>query len=63
MSSNCIAFLGITCHYIDNEWNLKDTLVDFVHLNGVHSGENLAKEFLKCIEDGFHILKKVINFI
>lgn len=54
--------MGITCHYIDNEWTLKDTLVDFVHLNGAHSGENLVKAFLKCIEDEFHILKKVINF-
>ena len=46
-STNNIAFLGITCHFVDVDWCLKETLVDFIHLSGSHSGENLAKEFLK----------------
>jgi hypothetical protein len=57
-----MAFLGITGHFIDGNWNLNEILVDFVHLSGSHSGENLAREFLKCIEDDFQILSKVNIF-
>jgi len=50
-SSNSIGFLGITCHYIDANWKLHDVLLDFIHLEGSHSGENLASVFLKCLEE------------
>ena len=59
---NAIAFLGITCHFIDNDWNLNEVLIDFIHLPGSHSGENLAKEFVYCTKDNFNILTKVRNF-
>ncbi|CAB5387804.1 unnamed protein product [Rhizophagus irregularis] len=59
-STNNIAFLGITCHFVDVDWCLKETLVDFIHLSGSHSGENLAKEFLKSIDEDFNILTKEI---
>lgn len=35
-------------------------LIDFVHLSGSHSGENLAKQFLKRVDNDFQILPKVI---
>ncbi|GES77459.1 zinc finger BED domain-containing protein DAYSLEEPER-like [Rhizophagus clarus] len=41
-------------------WNLKETLVDFVHLFGFHSDENLAKQFLKSIDSDFQILPKIL---
>ena len=62
-STNNVAFLGIICHFVDVDWCLKETLVDFIHLSGSHSGENLAKEFLKSIDEDFNILTKVINFL
>src|SRR6185369_560551 len=62
-SINNIAFLGITCHFVDIDWCLKETLVDFIHLSGSHFGENLAKEFLKIIDEDFNILTKVIKFL
>ncbi|EXX59676.1 hypothetical protein RirG_186940 [Rhizophagus irregularis DAOM 197198w] len=60
-STNNIAFLGITCHFVDVDWCLKETLVDFIHLSGSHSGENLAKEFLKSIDEDFNILTKIMT--
>ncbi|CAB5363724.1 unnamed protein product [Rhizophagus irregularis] len=58
-SPNVISFLGITCHYIDADWDLKDILVDFVDLSGPHSGENLANVFTKCLQDK-KILTKIL---
>lgn len=40
-----LSFLGITCHWIDNDWNLQQTLVDFIKLSGSHSGENIYEAF------------------
>ncbi|CAB4403415.1 unnamed protein product [Rhizophagus irregularis] len=59
-STNTVAFLGITCHYIDINWNLHDILVDFVHLSGSHTGENLAKAFLSCVDNEFNIFNKIL---
>lgn len=61
-SPNCIAFLGITAHYIDEEWNLKNKLIDFVDLSGPHSGENLCAAFINSL-DGLGILSKVFNLL
>jgi hypothetical protein len=61
-SHNVVAFLAITMHYIDQDWNLKEKLLDFIDLKGPHSGENLCDAFTKsCIEYG--ILNKVIIYI
>ena len=45
------AFLGITIHYIDNNWTLQDILMDVVELSGPHSGENLSDAFEKSAEE------------
>jgi hypothetical protein len=49
MSPNVIGFLGITAHYIDASWDLKEVLVDFVDLAESHLGENLAHTFVACL--------------
>lgn len=59
-SPNTMGFLGITAHYIDADWKLHDVLLDFIHLEGSHSGENLATVFLKCLEEKKYLLKLVI---
>ena len=48
-SPNMLSFLDITCHYINSDWKLKDILVDFVCLEGSHSGENLANSFIQYL--------------
>jgi hypothetical protein len=53
-----IPFLGITAHWITNEWELKNILLDFIKLEGPHSGENLKTVFLQSLEN-FGISTKV----
>jgi hypothetical protein len=50
-SSNYIPFLGITAHWITNEWELKNTIVDFVKLEGPHSGKNIKEVFLNSLNN------------
>jgi hypothetical protein len=57
-SPNCMAFLGITAHWITRNWELKEILIDFCKLTGSHSGENLAEVFVNCMND-LNILSKV----
>jgi hypothetical protein len=49
-SPNNKAFLGITGHYIDNDWALQSLLLDFVPLPGDHTGENLCGAFVDVCE-------------
>ncbi|CAB5357933.1 unnamed protein product [Rhizophagus irregularis] len=58
-SPNVIGFLGITGHYIDADWNIKDILVDFVNLSGSHLGENMANMFVTCLKEK-KILTKIL---
>lgn len=57
-SKNQLPFLGITAHWIDHDWNLHFTLIDFQLLSGSHSGENLQEVFESSCRD-FGILTKV----
>jgi len=49
-SPNNKAFLGITAHYIDNDWKIQSLLLDFVPLYGDHTGENLCEAFVDVCE-------------
>jgi hypothetical protein len=62
-SPNTYAFIGITVHFIDQDWDLQQVLIDLVELSGPHSGKNISSVFYKsCKELG--ILQKVrIYFI
>ena len=58
-SKNQISFLGITMHWIDDNWILHHMMLDFCQLSGSHSGENMAMEFLNILKK-YNILKKVM---
>jgi len=60
-SKNTLPFLGITVHWIDEEWVLCSSTLDFSLLPGSHSGINLAKKFLEILDD-FNIKTKVFFF-
>jgi hypothetical protein len=60
-SSNYIPFLGITGHWISDNWELKNTIIDFVKLEGPHSGQNIKEVFLNSLNN-LGITTKV-NFI
>jgi hypothetical protein len=55
-----IPFLGITGHWINDNWQLKEALLDFRKLSGPHSGENMQELFIKCCKD-LGIFGKVNN--
>ncbi len=60
-SSNCISFLGITAHWISDKWELKSLLLDFIKLEGPHTGINIKEAFLKSLSN-FNIEFKVSFF-
>jgi len=49
-SKNQLAFLGITVHWIDDDFNLHNTLFDFIKMDGSHTGVNLAKYFVESVK-------------
>jgi hypothetical protein len=53
--------LGITAHWISKEWELKSLLIDFVKLEGSHSGKNIKEVFLKSLKN-LSITNKVSYF-
>ena len=38
-----LIFEGITAHWIDDEWKLRQTLLDFMEFQSPHMGANMAK--------------------
>jgi len=52
--------MGITAHWISNDWKLKSILLDFVKLEDSHSGKNLKEFFFKSLKK-YGIINKV-NF-
>jgi hypothetical protein len=52
------AYIAVTTHYINDDWELKSELLAFEELEGSHTGENLA-EVLYTILDLHRIKHKV----
>lgn len=45
-----MSFLGITFTYLDENFNIQRGLLEMVKIKGKHSGEYIAKLFLKAVE-------------
>ncbi|CAJ0758498.1 19956_t:CDS:2 [Entrophospora sp. SA101] len=43
--------MRITSHWINIDWQLQETLIDFVKLSGPHSGDNLREAFVASCRD------------
>lgn len=56
-----IPFLGVTAYFIDSNWTLREALIGFEVLSGVHSGRQLAKVLLDLLET-YNIEKDVSTF-
>lgn len=52
------SFMSITAHFIDDDWNLKHLLLDFIEINDSHTGQNLKNAFVIGLEN-FSIENKV----
>lgn len=44
------SYCAITCHFIDQDWKLNSFVLDFVPLQGQHSGEELANIVFKIFK-------------
>lgn len=53
-----ILFEAITAHWIDEDWNLQEALLDFRHIEGHHDGENLANEVFEVLDE-YEICEKL----
>ncbi len=49
-SKNIFPFVNIRAHWIDAQWKQQSILLEFTEINGDHSGENLCRIFLKCLD-------------
>ncbi len=58
-SVNKTAFLCIVGHWVNDEWNKQEAILDFSEPEGEHTGENMAAAVLSCLKE-FDIQKKFI---
>ena len=40
-------YLCVTCHFIDDEWRIHKSIINFMHLKGRHTGANLSVAFMQ----------------
>lgn len=50
--------IAVTCHYIDEGFNLVEALLDFSQVHGEHTGFNLAAKLMGILEE-YEILEKI----
>ena len=61
-SINWKAFLGLTIHYVDSEWHLKNFLFDIISFSISYFEVNIAQEIMRVLNK-FNIFDKVIVLI
>ncbi|CAG8821633.1 34050_t:CDS:1, partial [Racocetra persica] len=54
------AFLSVTLHWIDDQWQMQHILLDFIPLHEKHTGYFLAETLFNLIED-FGLGKKILS--
>ena len=59
-SENQVSFLGIVGHWLTEDFEKREELLDFVEIEGRHSGENMA-ERVKSILEEFEIAEKLLT--
>jgi hypothetical protein len=48
-SNNHLSFLAIKGYYINNSWQLREKLLDFIPMHRKHTGASIAKEVIKVL--------------
>jgi hypothetical protein len=49
-SNQTIAYMVVTCHFIDTNWKLQKRIVQFIDVKTAHSGVELFNNILNCIQ-------------
>jgi hypothetical protein len=58
-SINNDIYLGLTIHYVDSNWKLKNFLLDIISFTTRHTGINIA-DTIKAVLVEFHLLEKTL---
>jgi len=53
------SYLGVTVHWLTQDWQLCSELLSFLEIEGSHSGENLGEELYNVLKK-FQISNKVV---
>ena len=53
------AYMCITAHWLDSEWNHQSSVLDFVELPGSHTAELIKTKFLECLTE-FGVQKRIM---
>lgn len=59
-SYNNTAFLGITMHYINNDWKLKKCVLDFIPIEGSHSSRLILSKITNLLQE-FNLSDRIIS--
>lgn len=49
-SKNMLPFMAVRAHWINTEWKYETVLLDFMYIDGGHSGKELCDLFIKCVK-------------
>ena len=55
------AYLGVTVHYIDDEWNMQHYLLDLIHFKHHHTGTRTKEKLFQLIDE-MNLNGKVLSF-
>lgn len=50
-SNQELGYICVTCHFVDNKWNLHKRIINFAHVETPHNATNLLNVMLKTMED------------
>jgi hypothetical protein len=50
-TQNDISILAVIVHWIDNNWNYCEQVLEFSEIVGSHSGKNIATQFVDCLNE------------
>jgi len=57
--NNDKSFMSVTIHYLDASWSIKHLLLDFIHMDGQHTGAEIASAMENCLQS-IGIISKII---
>lgn len=60
-SKNCLPFMAIRAHWINDKWEYETVLLDFCYIKGNHGGFNFSNIFLECLKRFEIPLSKVLG--
>jgi len=49
-----IPYIAITLHWIDDDWNMRSTIIEFMSMNERHTGEAIWRVFTESLSRVLH---------